>query len=130
MAGLSDSVALFFKSPLPIKLHDFLIVVENPHKQKKTTYNGASTTFAVVAVENSHTLRVSCQKMCHFVANDKKSIERGSFVVLPVEIEYIFENGFVYSSTTDVDSNIFVMMLRLKELSYCVDIVTIEFFDS
>jgi len=71
LAGLGYSIALFLKSPFPVKLHHLLIVRKYAHEQKKTANNGPSTPFAMVTVKHCNSLRVCCQKMGNFVTNDK-----------------------------------------------------------
>lgn len=130
LTRLSYTIAFLLEPPFPVKLHHFLIVIEYSHEQKKTTYDSTCASFTMITVKDSYSLRISCQKMGHLIANDEEGIEGRSFVVFPVESKYVFQDALVDSPTTDVDCDIFVIVLSFEKLSYCVDIVTIEFFNS
>jgi len=79
----------------------------------------------MVTMKNCHSLRVSCQKVSYLVTNHKQRVERWSFVILPLETDHIAQYWLIYPSAADVNSNIFVGVLRFEELCDSVDIVAI-----
>lgn len=51
-------------------------------------------------------------------------------MVLPLETHHILENTLIDASSADIDSDIFVRVSCLEELSNGFDIVAVKFLDS
>ena len=82
----------------------------------------------MVTMEHCNSFRILSQVSSHPTADDKKSIERRSFVVLPFVASHIFKDCLIDASTAYVDCYVFVLVLYRQKLGYLVDGVAIELF--
>lgn len=79
----------------------------------------------MITVKHSDSLRISSQVLRYLVADNKKSIEWRSLMIFPLVADNILKHCLVYTSTTDIDCNVFIMMLSLHEFSNGVNRVPV-----
>lgn len=64
-------------------------------------------------MEHRYPLTVLTQKLCYLVTDGKKQVEGRGLVIFPLVAYNIFEHFLVDRPTTDVDSNVFSLVLGL-----------------
>ena len=95
---------------MAIKWHYFFCFGKDSHKKEETANDGSSTTFSMVTMKHCNPFRIFSQVSSHSTADDEKSIERRSFVVLPFVANDIFEDCLIDASAAYVDSYVFVLV--------------------
>jgi hypothetical protein len=111
LTGLSNPIAILFKPSISIKLHYLSVILEYSHEQKKTAYNGTSSSLSMVAMKHCNSLLISSKESRYLITDGKEHVEWWSFVVLPSVADHIFENLLVDGAATHVDGNILALML-------------------
>lgn len=75
----------------------------------------------MVTVKNGDPLRILGQIVGHCFADDEEGLKWRHFVVFPLEAQDIEKHFFINFSPTDVDHDVFILMIGLKKLSDRID---------
>ena len=67
----------------------------------------------MVTMKNSNSFLIFSQEECNFLTNYEQSVERRSFVIFPFEADYILKDILIDRSTTDIDGDVFIIVMCL-----------------
>lgn len=116
LSRLSDTLSLLLKPFFCIELTSFQGISTDFQKHQKTTNESSSSTFPVITVNNNNIFRAFPQKASHKVTNLKKWLNRGRFMILPFKGVNISQLILINFTTTNIDSDIILLMFFGKKL--------------
>ena len=117
LAGLGHPVPLSREPTGGVELHCLGWLLEEAEVEEEAADDGACPALPVVTVEDRDPIWVRGQKCGNFPAYKEEYLKGGRFVILPVIGPYILQLLLLYVAATDVDSNVFVLVCVLKEIS-------------
>ena len=97
-------------------------------EQQVTTYECACSSFARIAVDNAHVVRLLLEIVAHVLATFHQQLESGTVMVFPLYCEHLILKWFcIICPSTCVVYKIVVVMLLMQVSCHIFNVVAIHF---
>lgn len=83
----------------------------------------------MIAVKNGNSLRIIFEEVGNLITDLKEKIKSGTSMIFPKVAFDIFEFFFIDLPATEIDSNVFIIVIFCEELTYRVNRIAVKFFD-
>ena len=84
----------------------------------------------MIAMKNSHSLRIFFEEIGNLKTYLKKEIKSRASMILPKVAFDIFQFLFINLSSTKIYSNVFIIVIFSKELTNRVNRIAVEFLNT
>lgn len=118
------------KSSFGIKMQGLLWRFECSCIQKEATNDCPSSSFSMIAMKNSHSLRIFVKEIGNLKTYLEKEVKSRASMILPKVAFDIFQFLFINLSSTKIYCDVFIIMIFRKELTYRVNRIAVEFLNS